>query len=74
VLSGSFLLRLLAWSKPEWGFISTNLPVLLEKTPKFKRWAEATVAHPSVNYIWDETRTGNRTLARIKKTQAAAQK
>jgi hypothetical protein len=48
------LLRILGFSKPEHGLVSAKLPALLEKTPRFKRWAEATVAHESVNFIFDE--------------------
>lgn len=51
---GSFILRMLAFAKPENGFLSAKLPALLEKAPRFKRWAEATVSHDSVNFIWDE--------------------
>jgi len=71
VLSGSFLLRIISFSKPEWGLLSSKSPSLIEKTPKFKRWAEATVAHPSVNYIWNEQDVA--TLTR-RKFGAAAQK
>ncbi|KAJ5177589.1 uncharacterized protein N7500_000288 [Penicillium coprophilum] len=54
VQSGSFLLRLLSFAKPEHGLLSAKLTTLLEQTPRFKRWAEATAAHDSVNFIYDE--------------------
>ncbi|BDD55528.1 hypothetical protein MPDQ_007045 [Monascus purpureus] len=65
VLTGSFLLRILSFSKPEYGLISANLTALLEKVPKFKRWAEATVAHESVNFIWNEKVVAERTKAKF---------
>lgn len=52
VLTGSFLLRILSFHRH--GLLSEKLPSLLEDTPRFKRWAEATVQQDSVNYIWDE--------------------
>ncbi|KAJ5432856.1 uncharacterized protein N7458_012012 [Penicillium daleae] len=66
VLSGSFLLRILGFSKPEHGLVSTKLPALLEQqAPRFKRWAEATTAHESVNFIWNEKDVADRTRARF---------
>lgn len=65
VLTGSFLLRILSFSNPEYGLISANLTALLEKVPKFKRWAEATVAHESVNFIWNEKVVAERTKAKF---------
>ncbi|OOQ85466.1 putative glutathione S-transferase [Penicillium brasilianum] len=66
VLSGSFLLRILGLSKPEYGLVSAKLPALLEQqAPRFKRWAEATIAHESVNYIWDEKAVAERMRARF---------
>ncbi|KAL1970411.1 hypothetical protein VTN77DRAFT_5572 [Rasamsonia byssochlamydoides] len=61
VLTGSFLLRITSFSKPEYGLHSPKLPSLLEQVPKFKRWAEATVQHESVNYIWNEENVATRT-------------
>ncbi|KAL1983354.1 hypothetical protein VTN96DRAFT_10413 [Rasamsonia emersonii] len=61
VLTGSFLLRITSFSKPEYGLLSAKLPSLLDQVPKFKRWAEATVQHPSVNFIWDEEKVATRT-------------
>ncbi|EED14807.1 glutathione S-transferase, putative [Talaromyces stipitatus ATCC 10500] len=67
-LTGSFLLRIHGFSKPEYGLISTKLPKLLEeKVPKFKRWLEATVQHESVNYIWDEAKVAAITKQRFAK-------
>lgn len=65
VQSGSFVLRILALSKPEYGLLSTKLPSLLERVPKFKRWAEETVKQESVNFIWDEKAVGEKTRARF---------
>lgn len=65
MLTGSFLLRILSFSNPEYGLISANLTALLEKVPKFKRWAEATVAHESVNFIWNEKVVAERTKAKF---------
>lgn len=41
------------------------MTALLEKVPKFKRWAEATVAHESVNFIWNEKVVAERTKAKF---------
>ncbi|KAL3481060.1 thioredoxin-like protein [Aspergillus californicus] len=66
-LTGSFVLRILAFHKPQYGLLAPELPALLEKrVPKFLKWAEAVVAHESVNYIWDEAKVGNRTAAKWK--------
>ncbi|KAF3385380.1 Glutathione S-transferase omega-1 [Penicillium rolfsii] len=66
VLSGSFLLRILTFSKPEYGLISVKLPALLEQqAPRFKRWAEATIAHESVNFIWNEKSVADQMRARF---------
>ncbi|KAJ6119906.1 hypothetical protein N7523_004186 [Penicillium sp. IBT 18751x] len=64
VQTGSFLLRILGFSKPEHGLVSAKLPALLEKSPRFKRWAEATIAHESVNFIFDEKAVADRTRAK----------
>ncbi|KAJ5370579.1 uncharacterized protein N7496_006671 [Penicillium cataractarum] len=66
VLSGSFLLRILGFSKPEHGLVSAKLPTLLEQqAPRFKRWAEATTAHESVNFIWQEKAVADRMRAKF---------
>ncbi|KAJ5122479.1 hypothetical protein N7448_003613 [Penicillium atrosanguineum] len=65
VQSGSFLLRILGFSKPEHGLVSAKLPALLEKAPRFKRWAEATIAHESVNFIFDEKAVADKMRARF---------
>ncbi|RMJ27444.1 Glutathione S-transferase [Aspergillus sp. HF37] len=39
VQCGPFIIRMLALSNSEHGLFSTKLPELLEKVPKFKRWA-----------------------------------
>lgn len=61
------MLRLLGFSKPEHGLVSAKLPTLLEQTPRFKRWAEATVAHDSVNFIFDEKAVADRMRAKFAK-------
>ncbi|OJJ61502.1 hypothetical protein ASPSYDRAFT_29988 [Aspergillus sydowii CBS 593.65] len=67
VLTGSFLLRILSFHKPEYGLLSPELPSLLEKrVPKFLQWARAVVAQESVNYIWDEEKVGKRSAAKWK--------
>ncbi|KAJ5098729.1 hypothetical protein N7532_005730 [Penicillium argentinense] len=65
VQTGSFILRLLAFSKPEHGLVSAKFPSLLEQTPRFKRWAEATAAHESVNFIFDEKDVADRMRAKF---------
>ncbi|OJJ81717.1 glutathione S-transferase family protein [Aspergillus glaucus CBS 516.65] len=66
VLTGSFLLRILAFTKPEHNLNSTRVPALLkENAPKFLRWAEATVAQESVNYIWNEQAVVEHTRAKF---------
>lgn len=65
VQSGSFLLRILALSKPEHGLLSAKLPGLLESVPKFKRWADETVRQESVNFIWDERAVAEKTRAKF---------
>lgn len=70
MLTGSFLLRIDGFSKPEHGILSAKLPTLLESVPKFKKWLAATVQHESVNYIWDEAKVAGHT----KKRFAAASK
>ncbi|PYH44066.1 glutathione S-transferase family protein [Aspergillus saccharolyticus JOP 1030-1] len=65
VLLGSFLLRLFSLSKPEYGLFPADLKSTLEKeTPAFKRWAEATIAHPSVKAIYNEEAVATRTVRR----------
>ncbi|RHZ45754.1 glutathione S-transferase family protein [Aspergillus thermomutatus] len=66
VLTGSFLLRLLSFHKPEHGLLREDLPELLEKrTPAFTRWAKATVQQESVNFIWDEKSVVEQTKVKI---------
>jgi glutathione S-transferase len=67
VLTGSFLLRLYSWAKPEYGLLSAKIPQLLEKVPKTKRWIEATVQHESVTFIYDEALVASRTKKRFAK-------
>lgn len=71
VQCGSFLIRMLALAKPEHGLVSTKLPTLLEQqAPRFKRWAEATSAHESVNYIFNEQECADRMRRRFAGTSS----
>ncbi|KIW30573.1 uncharacterized protein PV07_06309 [Cladophialophora immunda] len=75
VQTGPFLLRLLAFTKPEYGILSPKLDALLaEKTPKFLAWASKVVQEPSVTYIWNEKAVADRTKARFAKLAAAEKK
>lgn len=57
---------MLAFAKPEHGLFGTKLPALLEQqTPRFKRWAEATAAHESVSFIFNEQQIMDRTRAKL---------
>ncbi|PTB61430.1 thioredoxin-like protein, partial [Trichoderma citrinoviride] len=60
VLTGSFILRLLALPKNGVGpqSLIKDLPA---KTPNFYKWATAVVEHPSVNGIWNEQHVVART-------------
>ncbi|KAJ5279688.1 hypothetical protein N7478_005060 [Penicillium angulare] len=63
VQTGSFLLRILGLT--EHGLVSAKVPTLLEaQAPRFKRWAEATIAQESVNFIWDAKAYADRARAR----------
>ncbi|KIX93366.1 uncharacterized protein Z520_11009 [Fonsecaea multimorphosa CBS 102226] len=71
VQTAPFLLRLLAFTKPEYGILSPKLDALLaEKAPKFKAWASQVVQEPSVTYIWNEKAVADRTKARFAKLAA----
>ncbi|KAF7717540.1 Uncharacterized protein PECH_005468 [Penicillium ucsense] len=66
VLCGSFLIRILSFSKPEHGLVSSKLPGLLEQqAPRFKRWMEATSAHESVNFIFNEKDVADKMRAKF---------
>ncbi|KAJ5355892.1 hypothetical protein N7517_010501 [Penicillium concentricum] len=65
VQSGSFLLRILSFAKPEHGLVSAKFTTLVEQAPRFKRWAEATVAHESVNFIYDEKTVADKMRAKF---------
>ncbi|KAM0249832.1 hypothetical protein ACHAQJ_008900 [Trichoderma viride] len=69
VLTGSFILRLLALPKngvgPE-GLIK-DLPT---KTPNFYKWANTVVEHPSVNGIWNEEQVVTKAKAFVAKSKA----
>ncbi|KAJ5939799.1 hypothetical protein N7466_002933 [Penicillium verhagenii] len=65
VQSGSFLLRILGFTKPEHGLVSKNVPALLEaQAPRFKRLAEAAVEQESVNFIFNLKSVADRMRAR----------
>ncbi|EXJ94127.1 glutathione S-transferase [Capronia coronata CBS 617.96] len=73
VQTGPFVLRLLAFLKPQYGLLSPKLDALLdEQAPKFKAWAAQVVKQPSVTYIWDERGVAEKTKARF--AQLAAEK
>ncbi|KAI9035216.1 glutathione S-transferase family protein [Aspergillus affinis] len=65
VLTGSFLLRYLSFSDSEIGLLSAKLPEQLDRTPKFKQWARATVQQGSVNYIYDAKVTADALKAKL---------
>jgi len=70
-LTGPFVLRLIALSKPEYGLLSPKLHGLLsDKAPKFFAWASKVVEEPSVTYIWNERQVAERTKARLAKLAA----
>ncbi|CAL3965452.1 unnamed protein product [Diplocarpon coronariae] len=75
VLTGSFLLRILGFSKPEYTDLnllpSSILTGLEARAPAFWKWSHAVVAEKSVNYIWDEKKVAEGTAARIAKMIAA---
>ncbi|KAJ5587566.1 uncharacterized protein N7459_003331 [Penicillium hispanicum] len=64
VQTGSFVIRILSLSKPQHGLVSAKLPALLEQTPRFKRWADATASHESVHFIYNEQVVADRQRAR----------
>ncbi|CAG8976007.1 hypothetical protein HYALB_00007534 [Hymenoscyphus albidus] len=65
VLTGSFIIRLLGFSKyPE--LVPASLPAGLEaKAPNFWKWASAVVKEESVTYIWDEKAYAEATIKRL---------
>ncbi|KAJ5894208.1 hypothetical protein N7495_005899 [Penicillium taxi] len=64
VQTGSFLLRLFGFA--EHGLVSAKIPQLLEEqAPRFNRWAKATIAHDSVNFIYDSKLVADRTRAKF---------
>ncbi|RDW91903.1 hypothetical protein BP5796_01297 [Coleophoma crateriformis] len=67
VMTGSFVLRLVSFSK-KGKLLPTGLPKALEeKTPNFWKWANAVASAKSVTYIWDEEAVATRTLERLGK-------
>ncbi|KAH8593022.1 thioredoxin-like protein [Bisporella sp. PMI_857] len=70
VLTGSFVLRLLAF--PKYDLLPASVLTGLEsKAPAFWKWANAVVKEESVNYIWDEEKVVEGTQARLAKLAAA---
>ncbi|ESZ99095.1 hypothetical protein SBOR_0505 [Sclerotinia borealis F-4128] len=67
---GSFILRLLAFSKYD-GLLPKSLLTLEEKAPAFWKWANATSKEKSVTYIWDEPAIAKKQLERYEKVRAA---
>ncbi|KAF4630974.1 hypothetical protein G7Y89_g7162 [Cudoniella acicularis] len=65
VLTASFVLRVIAFSKyPE--LLPKSLSAALEaKAPAFFKWANLVVTQESVTYIWDEKKTAERHIERF---------
>lgn len=73
VQTGPFVLRLVAFTKPEYDILSPKLEGLLkEKAPRFTAWATKLVEEDSVTYIWNEKLIATRTKERFAKLAAAA--
>jgi len=72
VLTGSFILRVLSFPKYDGLLPASVLTTLESKAPNFYKWANAVVKEESVNYIWDEKKVAEGTVARIAKMKAAA--
>lgn len=73
VQTGPFVLRLLAFTKPEYEILSPKLEGLLAtKVPKFTAWATKLVQEQSVTYIWNEKLIAQRTKERFAKLAAAS--
>ncbi|KAK4224914.1 thioredoxin-like protein [Podospora fimiseda] len=71
VLTGSFVLRVKALSKPEANTYPASLwTAITERAPNFTKWAEAVVAHPSVTSIWDEAAVVEGIKAKIAQLKA----
>ncbi|KAM7217294.1 Thioredoxin-like fold [Rhypophila decipiens] len=71
VLTGSFVIRLIALSKA--GVYSKDLwPTIKDKAPNFGKWAEAVAAHPSVTEAFNEQDIVEGTKKRIEKLRASA--
>jgi len=70
VLTGSFVIRLVALTKAE-VYPKALATELAAKAPKFWKWAETVSVHPSVTSIFDEEKVISSTKARIAKARAA---
>ncbi|CAG9948654.1 unnamed protein product [Clonostachys rosea f. rosea IK726] len=69
VLSGSFIVRLLALSSAG-VYPASIISGLKEKAPNFYKWAEAVSAHPSVTNIFDKDTIIEGTKARLQKQRS----
>ncbi|KAK4175177.1 putative glutathione S-transferase [Triangularia setosa] len=69
VLTGSFVIRIKSLSQTD--LYPSNLwPLIVEKAPNFKKWAEVVSVHPSVTSIFNEQEIIEGTRARIAKLKA----
>jgi glutathione S-transferase len=69
-LTGSFILRLLAY--PKGGLAPASLATGLEtQAPHFWKWANVVVKDKNVNYIWNEESFIEKTKVRLAKAAAA---
>lgn len=73
VQTAPFVLRLIAFTKPEYEILSPKIDELLkEKAPRFLAWATKLVQEESVTYSFDEKLIATRTKERFAKLAAAA--
>ena len=70
VQTGSFVLRVVSFSKYEQLLPKSLAAKLEDKAPSFWKWANAVANEESVTYIWDEKLMVDRTLARLAKAAA----
>ncbi|PQE29084.1 glutathione S-transferase domain-containing protein [Rutstroemia sp. NJR-2017a BBW] len=72
VQTAGFVLRLLKFPNYEELLPKSILVGLEQKTPAFWKWANAISKEKSVTYVWNEKEIAEASLAKIKKTRAAA--
>ncbi|KAI1879191.1 hypothetical protein JX265_002145 [Neoarthrinium moseri] len=72
VLTGSFVLRLYTFARPEHGLQPISLDDLAAKAPNFDKWAREVSKHPSVTGIWNEEKMVSYTKERLSKLRAQA--